>query len=88
MPLISVQGDVNSHGGGALIPTQNTVFINNKPVIRTGDPAESDQFDHFPPADSASPNVFVENKAVHRQNDTRTCGATTIVIGQSNVFAN
>lgn len=26
--------------------------------------------------------------AVHRQGDTRTCGATTIVTGQSSVYAN
>jgi uncharacterized Zn-binding protein involved in type VI secretion len=40
--LISVEGDGNSDGGGALSASGNTVFINGMPVIVLGDSASPD----------------------------------------------
>lgn len=56
--LRAVHGDLNSHGGGALIATGTTVFIEDKLVIVAGDHASADSADHPDPAAVGfSPNV-------------------------------
>ena len=53
--LWSVEGDPNSHGGGALIPTVTTVFNEDKPVIvHSPDPAEPDILHPPPPTDTGA----------------------------------
>lgn len=96
MPLWAVRGDPNSHGAGDLIADNpRTVFINNIPVIEHSDPAAPDALcppvgpPHCNPETAeGSPDVFVYNNPVHRHDDSRICGATTIVVNQSTVFAN
>jgi uncharacterized protein (TIGR02594 family) len=95
MPLASVQGDIESHGNGALNNSQNDVLINNKPIIVMNDSAAPDSLcspyggNHCSPnVVQASDNVYVHNKAVHRFSDLRSCGASTIVINQTSVFVN
>lgn len=45
--LWAVENDPNTHGGGGLIPTGHTVFIEGKPVIvHTPDLAKVDGLDH------------------------------------------
>jgi uncharacterized Zn-binding protein involved in type VI secretion len=94
MPLIAVEGDENSHGGGALIATGGSspqkVTINGKAVIAHPSPAEPDLFGHVSPlSDTAegSSKVFVYGLPVHRDGDLRECGATTVVTGQGKVSA-
>lgn len=64
--FISIEGDTNSHGGGALRATQTAgkVRVNGRPVIILNDPAAPDKLcpplggAHCnPKASSASPNV-------------------------------
>jgi|TARA_B100001094_G_scaffold182386_1_gene176792 uncharacterized Zn-binding protein involved in type VI secretion len=62
--FISIDGDNNTHGGGALIATDTVgkVRINGIPVILLNDPANPDSLCPIPPhcgpdASSASPNV-------------------------------
>lgn len=96
MPLISVQGNPNTHGGGGLIADNpQTVQVKNIPVIELVDPADPDALcgplggSHCnPESAAASPNVFVYENPLHRDKDSRTCGATTVVDSQDNVFAN
>lgn len=95
MPLCAVQGDPNSHGGGDLIAANpQTVYINNIPVIdHAPDPAQADSLcpgdGHCnPETASGSPTVFYYFNPVHRQTDSRICGAETIVVQQQTVFAN
>ena len=96
MPLCAVQGDPNSHGGGELIAANpQTVFINNLPVIDHGPtPANADALCPLPGGHcnpetaEGSPNVFYYFNPVHRMQDSRVCGATTVVQSQANVFAN
>ena len=65
--LISVDGDPNSHGGGALSAGSNKVFINNKLVVNhTPDGAAPDALcpplggDHCAPSTAqGSSDVFV-----------------------------
>lgn len=52
--LISVDGDENTHSGGALIASGSTVIINGKPVIVIGDLGEIDGLLHVGGADAAS----------------------------------
>lgn len=40
--LIAVEGDMNSHGGGALIPGRSDVKIGNIPIIVVGNSASAD----------------------------------------------
>lgn len=40
--LISVDGDTNSHGSGALIAATNNIYINGKMVVNVGDSADPD----------------------------------------------
>ena len=97
MPLISVQGDPNSHGAGALDASINpgTVFINGIELVVVGSTAAPDSLcpsaggTHCGPSSaSGSPNVFAFGIPVHRHGDSRLCGASNVVTGQSNVFAN
>jgi hypothetical protein len=90
--LWAVDGDENSHGGGKLIvggaSAPATVKINGKSVIVHQSPAGPDDLGHPPPpTDTAngSGTVSCYGAPVHRQDDLRECGATTIVSGQSTV---
>lgn len=93
MPLVAVEDDGNTHGGGNLIPANpKTVYVEGKPVIEHEDPAAPDGL--CPASPHCSPNtsggsgtVFVYGNPIHRHDDGRICGATTIVSGQSTVFA-
>lgn len=94
MPLIAVEGDENSHGGGALFATggssPKTVTIDGVPVIVHPSPAGPDNFLHPPPpTDTAvgSSKVYAYGLPIHRHGDLRQCGATTIVTGQTKVTA-
>jgi hypothetical protein len=102
MPLVAVEGDIDTHAElGALIALNNkTVFINNIPVIIkdvdhaapdiTGagsNPRGQDPHDTPYPIEG-SPSVFAYGIAVHREDDSRSCGAETFVVNQSTVFAN
>ena len=62
--FISIQGDTNTHGAGALRATETVgkVRVANIPVILQNDPASPDRLCPIPPhcgpdASSASPNV-------------------------------
>jgi uncharacterized Zn-binding protein involved in type VI secretion len=63
--LIALNGDGNSHGGGALIATATRTFVNGRLVARQGDPAAPDALCPVAPihcapsAVTGSPNVFV-----------------------------
>ena len=93
--LWAVDGDPNTDGGGGLIPDHaSTVYVNNKLVIVHG-PDHANPDDSCIPAgpphcdpmtDGGSGTVFCYGFAVHRNNDPRVCGATTVVVGQSTVF--
>ena len=54
--LISVEGDTNTHEGGAFNTPAgfNEVYVNNKPIIRIEDPAGADTFHPAPPTDATS----------------------------------
>lgn len=70
----------------------SNVFCNNIGTVRLTDAVQSHNNGsscsaHAPGLASASPNVFVNNKAIGRLGDTYGCGAT-ITSGSSNVFAN
>lgn len=96
MPLISVKDDPNDEQQGELINSQSTVYAENILIIIKDDNANPDKIfidDHISPHDNpkaiqGSPSVFVANKPVHRKDDMRICGASTVVVGQSTVFAN
>ena len=92
MPLVAVEGDENTHGGGALTAAGGSspqkVTINGKAVIAHPSPAEPDLLGHpLPPTGTAagSDKVTVYGLPVHRDGDLRECGATTIVTGQGKV---
>tara|TARA_B100001094_G_scaffold259111_1_gene259177 strand:+ start:918 stop:1214 length:297 start_codon:yes stop_codon:yes gene_type:complete len=62
--FVSIQGDPNTHGAGALKATETVgkVRVANTPVILQNDPASPDRLCPIPPhcgpdASSASPNV-------------------------------
>ncbi len=90
--LWAVQGDPNTHGGGSLIAENpQTVFVNSIPVIEHEDPANPDSLcpasPHCNPKTAeGAPSTFVYGNPVHRHDDDRICGATTVVELQSNVF--
>jgi hypothetical protein len=53
--LWSVDGDLNTHGAGALEPTLSpNVYINNKRVVVINDLAAADNFPHSSPATKAA----------------------------------
>lgn len=92
--LWAVDGDPNTDGGGGLTPAHgSTVKINNLAVIVNG-PDHADPDDICPIAgpphcdpmtSSGSGTVSCYGFPVHRKGDTRVCGATTVVVGQSTV---
>jgi zinc D-Ala-D-Ala carboxypeptidase len=90
--LWAVQGDPNTHSGGQLIAENpQTVFVNSIPVIEHEDPAQPDSLcpasPHCNPKTAeGAPSVFVYSNPVHRHDDDRICGATTVVELQSTVF--
>ena len=69
-----------------------TVFVNNKNVVvvgckgLVGDNALHDEIEVT--AASGSPDIFIYNIKLHRHDDLRECGATTVVEGQDTVLAN
>lgn len=91
--LVAVSGDNNTHGGGALIPQNpQTVFVEGQSVIEDSDPASPDGLcpgpGHCNPASvNGSSTVFVYGKPLHRNGDSRVCGAKTTVTNQSTVYA-
>jgi hypothetical protein len=96
--LWAVDADPNSDGAGALIAASgdsatDTVYINSKNVIVGVTDSAADKLcipigpPHCNPQSSEhSSTVFAYNKPAHRNNDSRVCGAVTVVTGQSNVF--
>lgn len=87
--LASVKGDPNSHGGGALDAsnTNGKMFIQGKEIVVVGSSAAGDLLLHPNPASaSGSSKMFVNGISVHRNGDSRTCGAATVVVGQNKVF--
>lgn len=92
--LWAVQGDKNTHGNGSLIATNpQTVFVNSIPVIEVEDDSNPDDdcFPVGPPhcnpyTTTGAPSTFVYGNPVHRHEDERVCGATTVVELQTNVF--
>jgi uncharacterized Zn-binding protein involved in type VI secretion len=94
LPLVAVEGDENTHGGGELFAaggsSPQTVKIAGKSVIVHPSPAGPDDFNHPPPpTDTASgfAGVTCYGLPIHRHGDPRQCGATTIATGQSKVNA-
>jgi uncharacterized Zn-binding protein involved in type VI secretion len=91
MPLVAVEGDPNSHGGGQLIASSGSspqkVKIGGIPVIVHESPAFPDSFHPLPPTSTAegSSKVFCYGLPIHRHGDLRQCGATTIASGNSKV---
>ena len=91
--LWAVEGDTNTDGGGGLNAGHGmTVFIEYKSVIVNGpdhaDPDDSCPVDEVhcdPMTSSGSGTVSCYGFPVHRKGDTRVCGATTVVVGQSTV---
>ncbi len=92
MPLIAVEGDNNSHGGGALNAGNSSVYCEGKLIATQTTTASADSICPIPPhcapsTSSYSSTVFVEGNVVHRIGDSRVCGATTIETGNSSVYA-
>ncbi len=90
--LVAVFGDQNSHGAGDLQASNNSdkVFIQGKRVVMIDSTALIDGSGHgvsLVNAATGSAKVFVQGIKVHRNNDTRYCGASTIVTNQSKVYA-
>jgi hypothetical protein len=93
--LWAVQGDPNTHGNGELIPNHaNNVYVEGKLVIVHG-PDHSNPDALCPPAGpphcdpmtaQGAPSTYAYGLPVHRQDDTRICGATTVVTNESTVF--
>lgn len=85
--LVSVVGDQNDHGGGSLqTPPQTKWTVNGKLVCTVDTVASSDNQDHTPGQTNASTGQSkwtVAGKAIHRNNDSRYCGAQTVVSGQT-----
>jgi len=95
--LWAVQGDGDSHGGGALNAdadsAPHTVFINGRPVVVNLSHAAPDSLceivgpPHCDPfTTSGSSTVTCYGKPAHRNGDSRVCGATTVVTHQTTVF--
>lgn len=88
LELWSVVGDPDSHGNGKFKDPgrSNAVTIGGKQVIVKGDHANPDDAGHSDPAaQGGSGTVYCYGQQIHRNNDTRNCGAQTIVQGQSTV---
>ena len=88
--LMAVSGDlVVGKVGGELIPSQTKVYIQGKPAIVEGDIANPVVDVNNPAANPTgfSSKVFIGQKAVHRNLDTRQNGYLTRVVGNTKVFA-
>jgi hypothetical protein len=93
--LWAVDGDKNTHGDGDLIPNHaNNVYVEGKLVIVHGpDHSNPDALcipvgpPHCDPmTDQGAPSTYAYGLPVHRQDDLRVCGATTVVTNESTVF--
>ena len=94
--LWAVVGDPNTDSGGDLTLSGDsktgTVYINNIQVIVGQTDANADSLcpvdpTHCDPYSTEySKSVFAYGIGAHRDTDSRVCGATTTVSGQSNVF--
>lgn len=93
MALAAVKGDNNTDGnGGLLADTQTKVKIGGILVVCVTSNANPDDLcpivggEHCnPKAVGGSGKVKIGGKAIHRHGDTRSCGATTIVSGNTKV---
>ena len=88
--LVAVFGDKNSHNDGDLLADNNSnkLFIEGKKVVMVGSSALPDDADHpNPKAATGTSNFYVSGIQVHRNNDSRDCGAKTVVTNQSKVFS-
>ncbi len=94
--LVAIMGDPNSHGNGQLLASNNTgkVFIGGIKVVYVGSSASPDDLcipigpPHCDPVSTGgSSKVTCEGIAIHRNNDSRVCGAVTVVTGNTKVFA-
>lgn len=93
MSLVSVKGDKNTDGNGDLLAdTQSKVKIGGKLVVCVTSNASQDDLcpvvggEHCnPKAVQGSSKVKIAGLSIHRDGDLRSCGATTIVTGQSKV---
>lgn len=86
--LVAVLGDQNDHGGGDLLASNNPgkMFVQGKKVVMIDSTALPDAIPHDVPlvnAATGATKLFVCGIAVHRHDDTRYCGAKTIVTNQS-----
>lgn len=90
MPKVSVAGDTNVHGGAAFnAGTSGDVFAGNKPLSVAGQTTSTSNDSQYnsrnatqhkaenQQAVGGSPNVFVNNKPLHRVGDARKEGATS-----------
>lgn len=78
---VALDGSINSHGSGEIHSTIKSIIIEGKYITVVGDPASSDS--NVPPHSNTSPStgsstVFAQGKKVHRKDDERECGATTV----------
>jgi uncharacterized Zn-binding protein involved in type VI secretion len=84
-PICVVPGQITTLSGS------DDVFVVDEPCHRFDDTNEPHT--HCPPVfsttiNSASPNVYANDRAVARLGDTYTCGAFVEIVNQSTVFAN
>lgn len=89
--LVAVKGDPDSHGGGALDAsnTGGKMFAGGIEVVVVGSSAATDDLFHpNPAAASGSSSLWVNGNQIHRNNDSRTCGAATIATGQTKLYVN
>lgn len=90
--LVSVKEDPNDHGEGRLQASTNPgkFYINGKLLVTVESTATPDNAGHTVPevnSQSGSGKFFVCGYKVHRNNDSRYCGAKTVVQGQSKFFS-
>jgi uncharacterized Zn-binding protein involved in type VI secretion len=89
--LVAVKGDPESHGGGALHAdnTGGKMFAGGIEVVVVGSSADTDNLFHpNPAAATGSGKLWVNGNMIHRNNDSRTCGASTIATGQTKLYVN
>ncbi len=91
MALVAVTGDQETHSSGDLICSNNNkVFVQGLRVANRNADAESDGSGHsgdLVKPDTVSSKVFVMGVGVHRNGDSRRCGAITSVSNQTKVTA-
>ena len=96
MPKVARVGD-NCTGHGCWVPRPipsgaSRTFVNNKPVVRTGDDHAPHTCPIIPETHSGvcgegSPNVIIENAKAYRVGDPVSCGGVQAE-GSPNVFVN